>query len=81
MKKEEIIELGTKLGLPFNEKTNYPDLLARDFVVFDGCNGQRFSFDGRKSTDDEIYQEMGRALIEMGQRQKCLEISRVISIV
>jgi hypothetical protein len=80
MKKEEIIELGTRLGLPFNEKDNYKGLLDRDFVVFNGCNNQRFSFDGHELTDDEIYKEMGKALIEMGKRQKCLEISRVLSI-
>lgn len=80
MTKNEIVELGTKLGLPFNEKDNFPDQLVRDIVVFNGCNNQRFLFDGRKSTDDEIYQEMGSALKQMGRREKCMEINRVLSI-
>lgn len=80
MTKEQIIELGTKLGIPFNENDNFKDLLARDFVVFNGVNNQRFSFDGRKETDDEIYARMGKALIEMGERKKCMEINRVLSI-
>lgn len=81
MKKNEIIELGTKLGLPFNEKTNYQHMLDKDYVVFDGCNGQRFGFDGQKLTDEEVYTKMGESLIVYGKRLKCLEISRVISIV
>jgi len=80
MKKQEIIELGTKLGIPFNEKDNYPHMLEKDFVVFNGVNNQRFAFDGRKETDDEIYSRMGKALIEMGGRKKCMEINRVLSI-
>ena len=80
MTKNEIVELGTRLGLPFNEKDNYKDFLAKDFVVFNGCNNQRFAFDGRKSTDDEIYREMGNALREMGAREKCMEINNVLSI-
>jgi hypothetical protein len=80
MKKEQIIELGTKLGLPFNIHTNYPFMLEKDYVVFDGCNGQRFSIDGQKETDDEIYKNLGKFLILMGKRQKCLEISKVLSI-
>lgn len=80
MTKNEIVELGTRLGLPFNEKDNYQDQLAKDVVVFNGCNNQRFLFDGRKSTDDEIYSKMGKALIEMGERKKCMEINRVLSI-
>ena len=79
MKKEEIIELGTKLGLPFNEKTNFPDLLAKDYVVFDGCNGQRFGIDG-KWDDERIYEELGQALILYGKRQLKLEINRLLSI-
>jgi len=80
MTKEQIIELGTKLGIPFNEKDNYPHMLDRDFVVFNGVNNQRFAFDGRKLTDDEIYKGMGDALIQMGERKKCMEINRVLSI-
>jgi hypothetical protein len=79
MKKKEIIKLGKSLGLPFNEKTNFPDLLAKDYVVFDGCNGQRFGIDGKWS-DEKIYEELGNALILYGKRQLKLEISRLLSI-
>jgi hypothetical protein len=80
MTKNEIVELGTKLGLPFNEHDNYVHMLEEDFVVFNGCNNQRFAFDGRKLTDDEVYREMGKALKQMGQREKCMEINSVLSI-
>jgi hypothetical protein len=79
MTTKEIIKLGTALGLPFNEKTNFPDYLAKNWVVFDGCNGQRFMIRGEWS-DDKILAKLGKALYLYGQREKCLEISRVISI-
>lgn len=79
MTKEEIIDLGVKLGLQFDEKTNYPDALAKGRVVFDGCNGQRFLFESNWG-DDEILSKMGESLILFGKRLKCLEISRVISV-
>ncbi len=79
MTKEDIIKLGTRLGLYFYENTNYKDLLEKGTVVFDGCNGQRFLVDGNW-TDDEIYQTIGESLILMGKRQKALEIHSVLSI-
>lgn len=79
MTKEEIIDLGTKLGLEFDEKTNYPDALAQGRVVFDGCNGQRFVFES-SWYDDDIYRKMGKSLILMGKRLKCIEINTVLSI-
>jgi len=79
MKKNEIIELGTKLGLPFNENDNFPDMLAKDQVVFNGCNGQRFRIDGKWS-DDKIYAEFGEALILYGRRLQKMDISRVLSV-
>lgn len=80
MTSKEIIKLGTQLGLSFDEKTNYPDALAKGRVVFDGANGQRFLFESKWS-DKTIYEKMGEALILYGKRLKCLEINRVISIV
>jgi hypothetical protein len=79
MTKEEIIRIGTLLGLQFEEKTNYRDFLEKEIVVFDGCNGQRFLFDSQW-TDDEIYEKLGSSLILMGKRMKALEIHRVLSI-
>lgn len=79
MKKKEIIKLGTKLGLSFNEKTNFKDSLARDIVVFDGCNDQRFLIDGRES-DTKIYKTLGESLILYGKRLKAMEIHSVLSI-
>jgi len=80
MKTNEIVELGLKLGLHFDEKRTFPDLLARNYVVFDGCNNQRFSIDGDKLTDDEIYAQMGEFLKSYGRRQKCMQISNVLDI-
>ena len=77
MKAEEIIELGTKLGLPFNRKDNYKDALAKDRVVFNGANAQRFLFEGHW-TDDDIYQKMGESLRAMGNMQHRVEMHRLI---
>lgn len=79
MTKEEIIRIGTLLGLQFEEKTNYRDSLEKGIVVFGGCNGQRFLFDS-EWTDDEVYEKLGSSLILMGKRMKALEIHRVLSI-
>ena len=79
MTNKEIIKLGTTLGLKFNETDNFPDMLARNNVVFNGINGQRFRFEGNW-TDDEILEGMGKALILMGERKKKMEIDRVLSI-
>jgi hypothetical protein len=79
MTKEEMIRIGTLLGLQFEEKTNYKDSLERGIVVFDGCNGQRFLFDSQWP-EEEIYEKFGSSLILQGKRMKALEIHRVLSI-
>lgn len=79
MKTKEIIELGTKLGLPFNRKDNFEDKLDSDYVVFNGSNGQRFAIDG-KWDDNQIYRCLGAALIQYGMRLKVIDINRVMSI-
>lgn len=75
MTKEEIIDLGRLMGLSFNEKTNFKDSLEKGWVVFDGCNGQRFLFESAW-TDEKIYKELGESLILMGRRQIKLEFSQ-----
>ena len=80
MNSNEIIELGTTLGLLFNRKDNYEESIENNFVVFNGCNGQRFGFDGNKLSDDEILKEMGKALIVYGMRLKAMDINSVLSI-
>ena len=79
MTADQIIELGTKLGIEFIRSSNYDDQIARDMVVFNGVNGQRFLFEGSDS-DDEIYKQMGRTLILIGERRKKMEINRVLNI-
>jgi len=79
MKAEEIIELGTKLGLPFNRNDNYKDMLERDIVVFNGANGQRFLVDGSLS-DDSIYDVMGKSLKAIGSMELRLELHGLLSI-
>lgn len=79
MTKENIINLGTKLGLSFDEKSNYKSSLEAGRVVFDGCNGQRCLVES-SWTDDKIYETLGDGLIEQGMRMKILEIHRVLSI-
>lgn len=80
MKKDEIIRIGTILGLGFDEKRCYPDHLEKDFVVFDGVNCQRFSIDGRNMSDDEILENMGCALQLMGRRQLKLELHTLLNV-
>ena len=80
MKKDEIIRIGTIMGLGFDEERCYPDHLERDFVVFDGVNGQRFSIDGQKMNDDEILEHMGDALKLVGRRQLKLELESLLNI-
>jgi len=79
MTADEIFDLGGKLGLPFNRKDNFEDQLAKNIVVFNGCNGQRFLIDG-KLDDDEILAAFGKALILYGKRLMKLEIHRTLSI-
>jgi hypothetical protein len=79
MTTKEIIKLGTSLGLPFNEKTNFPDFLAKNWVVFDGSNGQRFMIQGEWS-DKKIYSELGKALILYGRRLQKMDINNALSI-
>ena len=79
MTKEEVIKLGTTLGLKFDEKTNYKDALAKGRVVFDGFNGQRFIIESSWS-DKKIISTLGKSSILLGKRQKSMEINSVLSI-
>lgn len=79
MTKEEVIRIGTLMGLSFDERTNYKDALEKGRVVFDGCNGQRFVIESSWG-DDEILKEIGRSLILLGKEKKVYEIHQVMSI-
>jgi len=80
MTKEEIIELGTSLGIPFREETNFKDALEQGRVVFSGINNQRFLFESSWSNED-IMAKMGESLIQMGERKKAMEISNALKII
>lgn len=80
MKKDEIIKLGTTLGLYFDEKTCYKQDLLNDRVVFNGVNGQRFLIEGSEMSDDEILEEMGDALKLMGRRKLKLELHTLLNV-
>lgn len=79
MKAEEIIQLGTKLGLPFNRDDNYKDMLERDIVVFNGANAQRFLIDGSWS-DDDILSNLGKALMAMGDMEHRMALNRLLKV-
>lgn len=79
MKTEEIITLGTKLGLTFIRDTNWPSFLDANIVYFSGSNGQRFKVDGN-APDDDVYKSIGLHLINYGKRLKCIEIDGILSI-
>jgi len=80
MKTNEIIKLGTTLGLLYNEDDNYEYQLLEDTVVFNGVNGQRFLIEGAVMSDDEILGIMGESLIIMGRRQLKLELGTLLNI-
>ncbi len=80
MKTNEIIKLGVSLGLNFNAKTSFKDLLDKDYVVFDGINNQRFAIDGQNLSDIEIYEKMGYYLKQMGRRELQMELHNLLSI-
>lgn len=80
MKKDEIIKLGTTLGLKFREDSCYAHDLENDRVVFDGINGQRFLIEGSEMSDDEILEVMGDSLKLMGRRQLKMELHDRINI-
>jgi hypothetical protein len=79
MKKEEVVRIGTLMGLKFDVKTNFPDALEKGRVVFDGVNGQRFVIES-KWTDDRIFTAFGDALKLYGQRLQKMEIHNVLNI-
>ncbi len=80
MKTKSLIRLGTLMGLKYNEKSQFPDDLLKGRVVFDGINNQRFLIEASWK-DDKIHKELGKSLIEYGQRKKAMEISDAISII
>jgi len=79
MKKEEVIRIGTLMGLKFDESTNFPDALEKGRIVFDGVNGQRFVIES-KWTDDQIFTAFGDALKLYGQRLQKMEINKALNI-
>lgn len=79
MRRDEIVELGTKLGLKFDLKTNYVDAFAKGRVVFDGCNGQRFLVEADWD-DDKVIETLGKSLILYGRRLQKMEIHKALSI-
>ena len=80
MKSDEIIKLGTTLGLKFNIKNCYEKDILNNRVVFDGINGQRFLIEGDEMSDDEILEIMGESLKLMGRRQLKMELHDRINI-
>lgn len=78
MKTDTIIKLGMALGLPFNRKDNFEHQLAKNIVVFNGANNQRFLIDGSNKTA-KIHRDLGIALIQMGMRLKAIHMENVMS--
>lgn len=79
MTKEEVIHIGTTMGLRFDKKTNFPDMLKKGTVVFDGINGQRFLIESTWE-NDRIYAVLGQSCIEFGKRFKAMQINNALSI-
>ena len=76
MTKKQIIKLGTDLGLTYDEDSNYPHISR---VVFNGVNGQRFTFDSNMKPR-AIYEKMGQDLMSMGRRKLKMELHVLLNI-
>ena len=74
MKKQEIIDLGTKLGLSYNAITKN-DV---GFLTFHGVENQIFKINLSWS-EDIILDIIGSSLILMGKRLKMIEIKNAIT--
>ena len=79
MKKERIIEIATLMGLKYDKEHNFPSVIKKGDIYFDGCNGQRFLL-CTWWYNKKFYTALGEYLILMGKRLKCMEIHDVISI-
>ena len=79
MTRKDLIRIGTLMGLDYNEAHMFPKDIVNGIVVFDGCNGQRFLIDS-KLPEKKIYMELGKSLISLGKRQKCVELYDALSI-
>ena len=80
MKSDEIIKLGTTLGLNFRIDSCYEKDILNNRVVFDGINAQRFLIEGNEMSDDEILKVMGESLKLMGRRQLKMELHNRLDI-
>jgi hypothetical protein len=76
-KMNDVLNIGQHMGLRFNEKDNFKDMLENETLVFNGANTQRVVIDTKLDWND-IYAILGDALIKYGEIKKCLEISHVI---
>ena len=77
MKPTELQKLGITMGLSFNPKDNFKDMLDKGITVFNGFNSQRVLIDSNWE-DKKIFKELGQALIEYGNKQKASEISNAL---
>jgi len=73
-KMQAVIDMALIMGLRFNEPDNYPDMLEREIVLFNGANTQRILIDTTQEWD-EIYKVLGEELIKFGEIQKAQEIN------
>jgi len=77
---DELIKIATIMGLEHNPKRNYEDNEKRGYIVFDGVNGQRFAIDVPNMSDEEIYENLGIYLRQMGRRQLKMELHTLLNI-
>ena len=77
---DDVIKIAVIMGLEHNPKRNYDDLENRGYILFDGVNGQRFAIDVPNMSDEEIYENLGIYLRQMGRRQLKMELHTLLNI-
>ena len=79
MKPQELEKLGELMGLSYNPGDYFKDMKEKGIRVFNGANSQRVLIDSNW-TDDEIFEELGSALIEYGKIARSMEIKNLLDV-
>lgn len=68
MFRDELIYIGTLMGLGYDEKLNSESIIKNGIVIFDGWAGQTFTISS-KNDKEIIYKQLGDALKSVGKEE------------
>ena len=57
MKTKDLERMATLMGLDYNQKDNFPHMVEKGVLVFNGCNGQRFLIDSNWAENSYRFSE------------------------